>query len=449
MSFNSLPFLFIFFPIFLVTYYLVPRAFQNAVLVIGSLIFYYVGVASYPWMVLLLAGEIVFTWLIGIALSGEKQRTWLLAISEIVLFACLFLFKYDTLLIHRDLAFPLAISFYTFQMAAYLFDVHRGKVRPERNIITYSAGVLMFMKLLSGPIASWDSIFNQLRRRTYSWTSINEGLKDFIVGLSLKVLLADSIGGIWSQISNMGISAISTPMAWLGIIAYSLQLYFDFYGYSTMAIGLGRMLDFQLPVNFRHPYASKTMSEFWRRWHITLGAWFRDYIYIPLGGSRCSTGRMIFNTLVVWLFTGIWHGSTLNFVIWRLFLFVLIMIEKLLIGKYLNQMYVLPHVYMFFAIVFSWMIFAIPNLSELGVYITRLFGFSSGIVSPAVDFLPQLKTYWLFLLLGLIFCTPLPAKLWEKIRSQYWVAIPLLLLFWLCVYRMSIGLNDPFMYFSF
>ena len=230
MSFNSLPFLFIFFPIFLVTYYLVPRAFQNAVLVIGSLIFYYVGVASYPWMVLLLAGEIVFTWLIGIALSGEKQRTWLLAISEIVLFACLFLFKYDTLLIHRDLAFPLAISFYTFQMAAYLFDVHRGKVRPERNIITYSAGVLMFMKLLSGPIASWDSIFNQLRRRTYSWTSINEGLKDFIVGLSLKVLLADSIGGIWSQISNMGISAISTPMAWLGIIAYSLQLYFDFYG---------------------------------------------------------------------------------------------------------------------------------------------------------------------------------------------------------------------------
>ena len=158
---------------------------------------------------------------------------------------------------------------------------------------------------------------------------------------------------------------------------------------------------------------------------------------------------MIFNTLVVWLFTGIWHGSTLNFVIWGLFLFVLIMIEKLLIGKYLNQMYVLPHVYMFFAIVFSWMIFAIPNLSELGVYITRLFGFSSGIVSPAVDFLPQLKTYWLFLLLGLIFCTPLPAKLWEKIRSQYWVAIPLLLLFWLCVYRMSIGLNDPFMYFSF
>lgn len=448
MSFNSLPFLFVFFPIFLVLYYLVPRTLQNVVLVIGSLIFYWIGTSAYPWMILLLAGEILFTWLCGLGLAGEKKKTPLLVFSIAVLFGCLALFKYDTLL-GLDLAFPLAISFYTFQMAAYLFDVHRGKICPERSLITYSAGVLLFVKLLSGPLASWESVFAQLKKRRYSWDSINDGLREFILGLSLKVLLADTIGGIWSQVTNIGFEAISTPMAWLGLVAYSLQLYFDFYGYSKMAIGLGRMLGFELPDNFLHPYASKSMSEFWRRWHVTLGAWFRDYVYIPLGGSRCSRARTLFNLFVVWLFTGIWHGSTVNYLLWGMFLFLLIASEKLWTGRFLSEAYVFPHVYMFFAIVFSWMLFAIPSLTDIGTYLGRLFALNSGLLSSSVDFLPQLTKSWPFLLIGLVLCVPQPAKLWEKVRRTLPADLLMLILFWLCVYRMSVGLNDPFMYFSF
>lgn len=448
MAFNSLTFLFIFLPVFLLIYCLVPKTMRNGLIVIGSLLFYFVGVRAYPWMLLLLAGEVLFTWWIGILLGGESRRTALLTVSIVLLFGCLALFKYYNLF-GLPLVFPLAISFYTFQMAAYLFDVYRGKICPERNLITYSAGVLLFVKLISGPLMSWESIFAQLKKRIVSWNEINNGLRDFIVGLSLKVLLADSIGSIWAQASNIGFAAISTPMAWLGLVAYSLQLYFDFYGYSRMAIGLGKMLGFSLPDNFRYPYVCKTMSEFWRRWHITLGAWFRDYVYIPLGGSRRGTGRTIFNLLIVWLLTGIWHGSTVNFLLWGLFLFLLIASEKLWTGNFLNKTRVLSHIYMFFAITLSWMLFAIPSLSDLSAYIGRLFGLTQALIGPAVDFLPQLRGTWLFLLLGLLFSTPFPAKLWKKIRGSVPADLILLLLFWLCVYRISVGLNDPFMYFSF
>ena len=191
------------------------------------------------------------------------------------------------------------------------------------------------------------------------------------------------------------------------------------------------------------------MSEFWRRWHVTLGAWFRDYVYIPLGGSRCSRARTLFNLFVVWLFTGIWHGSTVNYLLWGMFLFLLIASEKLWTGRFLSEAYVFPHVYMFFAIVFSWMLFAIPSLTDIGTYLGRLFALNSGLLSSSVDFLPQLTKSWPFLLIGLVLCVPQPAKLWEKVRRTLPADLLMLILFWLCVYRMSVGLNDPFMYFSF
>lgn len=448
MSFNNLTFIFLFFPLFLITYYLVPRTLQNVILVIGSLLFYWYGVSSYPWMLLLLFCEILFTWLMGLALGSDHLRTPLLTLSMVILFGLLALFKYDTL-VGLELAFPLAVSFYTFQMAAYLFDVYRGKLAPEPSFITYAAGVLMFIKLLSGPLMAWDDIFAQLKKRRYSWANVNEGLRDFIVGLSLKVLVADSLGGIWSQITAIGISSISTPMAWLGMIGYSLQLYFDFYGYSKMAIGLGRMIGFELPDNFTHPYVSHTVGEFWRRWHITLGTWFKNYIYIPLGGSRRGTRRTIINLLVVWVFTGIWHGSTGNFPLWGFFLFLCIASEKLWTGKFFSQSKIISHFYLLLAIGFGWVIFAIPDMKELGTYFLRMFGLSKGALSYRIDFLPQLRSCWLFLIAGVALSTEYPAKLWSKYRSTFVSDILLFLLFWMCVYRMSVGLNDPFMYFSF
>ena len=264
------------------------------------------------------------------------------------------------------------------------------------------------------------------------------------------MLLANQIGSLWRQVGNIGYESVSTPLAWMGIAAYSLQLYLDFCGYSWMALGLGRMLGFRLPRNFEHPYAARSMQDFWRRWHISLSSWFRDYVYIPLGGSREGTARTYLNLLAVWVLTGLWHGSTLNFLLWGLLLFALIALERAGWGRVLARSRVISRVYMVLMIPLSWLLFAIPSVSRIGVYLGRLFPLvSQGIAVNAGDWLQYGKQYWWLLVLGIVFSTPGPEKLWNRIRGTWLGTVTLAVLFWACVYCMSVATNDPFMYFSF
>ena len=264
-------------------------------------------------------------------------------------------------------------------------------------------------------------------------------------------MLANRIGSCFSDIQAVGFESISAPVAWMGIFAYSFQLYFDFYGYSMMAVGLGRMMGFTIPVNFEHPYESVTMTEFWRRWHMTLGSWFRDYVYIPLGGNRRSAPRVYFNLLAVWLLTGFWHGAGWNFIIWGLFLFVVIAIEKSGLKKIMDKIRPLGNLYMLFLIPLSWMIFAITDMGQLLVYLERLFDFA-GTGSDTVfegDFAKYLDMYGVLMVICFIMCTSLPEKLFGLIRNRVAGSVILFVIFWACMYFLYIGLNDPFMYFRF
>jgi alginate O-acetyltransferase complex protein AlgI len=447
MSFSSLDFVFWFLPAFLAVYYITPRSFRNLPLLLGSLVFYGWGVQSQPWCLVLLAGLLLVTYVGGLLLAGgEEPRSGLLGFLWTILFGCLLAFKYLGLFSGSQIVLPLGMSFYTFQMAAYLMDVHRGDLYPERSLYRFAIGILLFPKLLSGPLVSWNSLSRQIQRRSYSAREFDSGLRDFVLGLGLKLLLADRIGALWTQIGNIGYESVSAPLAWLGLVAYSLQLYFDFYGYSKMAVGLGRMLGFQLPENFQHPYAAKSMTDFWRRWHITLSQWFRDYVYIPLGGNRKGRAAQIRNLLIVWLLTGMWHGATVNFLLWGLFLFLLLTLEKLFWGKFLERTPVIGHIYMVPAILLSWMLFAISDLERLAVYAGRLVSEWSW---QAADFQRALGQYGWLLAVGILVSTPLPAKLWNKLKFSALGTIFLFAIFWVAVYCMAAGLNDPFMYFSF
>ena len=449
MGFNTLPFVFVFLPLFLAAFYLVPARWRAGLLCLGSLVFYVIGVWQRPWCLAPLLGLAVLVYLLGLRMRPRESRG-LLALGLAALFGCLFFFKYAGLL-GLGVTLPLAISFYSFQLAAYLIDVYRGRVPAERKPLLFFTGVLLFPKLLSGPLMDPLSLHEQLSDPPRpGLEDFDSGLRDFILGLSMKVLLANQIGGLWRQVGNIGYESASTPLAWMGIAAYSLQLYLDFCGYSWMALGLGRMLGFRLPRNFEHPYAARSMQDFWRRWHISLSSWFRDYVYIPLGGSREGTARTYLNLLAVWVLTGLWHGSTLNFLLWGLLLFALIALERAGWSRVLARSRVISRVYMVLMIPLSWMLFAIPSVSQIGVYLGRLFPIvSRGIAVNAGDWLQYGKQYWWLLVLGIVFSTPGPEKLWNRIRGTWLGTVILAVLFWACVYCMSVATNDPFMYFSF
>ena len=341
MVFSSIDFIFKFLPAVLLVYYLVPKKYQNAVIFAGSIAFYSVGAVSQPSYILLFVASIAVNYIIGLLIYGGRfGKTVPLVIGLVYDFGWLFLFKYADFILNTDLGLilPLGISFYTFQMVSYLADVYRGKVRAEISFITFGAYVSMFVQLIAGPIVTYNEVSTQLQKqRCFSFATFAEGIRKFVYGLGLKVLIANQVGALWTQVGTIGYDSISTKLAWLGIIAYSFQLYFDFWGYSLMAIGLGKMLGINIPKNFDHPYTSLTMTEFWRRWHITLGSWFREYVYIPLGGNRVSRPRWIFNLFVVWALTGLWHGAAWNFVLWGVLLFAIMLIEKLFIGDFMNS----------------------------------------------------------------------------------------------------------------
>lgn len=450
MVFSSFEFLFRFLPVFLMIYFIAPEKFRNLVLFAGSIVFYTYGEAAY---VLLLLASVVVNYLIGVEMNSQWargsdiSRRVLLFTALFYDFGMLFFFKYSGM----TEKLPLGISFYTFQIAAYVMDVYWRKVPEERSFINLGTYLTMFPQLIAGPIVNYAEVNKSLRKRTVTFAEFEQGIRILIIGLGAKVIVADRIGMLWNSVQTIGFNSISTKLAWLGAMAYSMELYFDFSGYSMMAIGLGKMLGFQIPVNFRFPYISKSITEFWRRWHITLGRWFRDYVYIPLGGNRRGKGRTLFNLFVVWSLTALWHGADYNFLIWGGMLLGLMFIEKLFLYPYLEKSKVLSHLYLLLVVPVTWVAFAISDVHQLGIYLARMFPFvriETGVINPQ-DFMNYLQDYAGLLLIGAIFSTPLPAKIYGRIKNSVVGTFAVAVIFFLSMYYLAISENNPFLYFNF
>ena len=468
MVFSTIEFLFQFLPIFLVGYYLTPPRYRNVTLVAGSLIFYAIGSGWYTLLLILSAlGNYALSHAITRAKVRDPHRAKLLFILGLIYdFGMLVVFKYTNFLIGNlngllsvfhvslpaaKLILPLGISFYTFQVTSYLIDVYTKKVRPASSLLELGTFVCMFPQLISGPITNFGEMQPQIQKRRVDATMLEDGMQTFILGLGAKTLLANPMGGLWNNLGVIGYDSISTPYAWLGAFAYSFQIYFDFSGYSMMAIGVGKMLGFQLPQNFNLPYMSGSAAEFWRRWHMTLGRWFKNYIYFPLGGSRKGSLKTIRNMLVVWAFTGLWHGASWNFVLWGLIFFVLLVLEKNVYGKFLERTHILKHAYIIFIIPLTWMVFAISDMHQLGTYFTRLFPFLSSqeTQSNTRDVMLALHNYWKILIPCVLFCTPLPLHYYKKYRKSGFCLIILILIFIFSIRAMMTQTNNPFLYFQF
>lgn len=450
MVFSSFEFLFRFLPFFLIIYYITPQKFKNFTLFAGSIAFYTVGEAEY---VLLLLACVLINYLFARLMyrnveegRGTKQKV-LLLLALCYDFGVLFFFKYSGLVSEL----PLGISFYTFQIVAYVIDVYRGRVPVEKSFIKLGTYLTMFPQLVSGPIINYSEVRYALGERKVTVEQFEEGLKLLIIGLSAKVIIADRIGLLWNRIQTIGFASISTPMAWMGAFAYSIELYFDFFGYSLMARGLGHMLGFEIPINFNHPYMSKSISEFWRRWHITLGKWFREYVYIPLGGNRKGKARTLLNLFVVWILTALWHGADYNYLIWGASLLTFLMIEKLFLLPYLEKSKVFGHLYLLFVVPLTWVAFAISDIRQLGIYFSRLFPvFETSVETVSqLDYVKYMKIYWLLFVLGILFATPLPEYLYKKVEKKWIGNVIVLVMLGLSMYYMTISTNNPFMYFNF
>ena len=461
MSFSDLTFLFYFLPLFFAVYYIVPFRFKNAVLVLGSAAFYFLGAGARDC--LLLGASIVFHYALARGMEGRTVhvRKALLVFGLCIDLFGLVYFKYAAFILENlgkltgqafslvHLALPLGISFYLFQSVGYLIDVFRGR-QAEKNFIDFTAFVLAFPQLTMGPILRYDEWRGALKERTIAREDIFLGFECFAVGLCFKVLLADQLAPLWASLERIGYEYLSTPLAWLGAVSYSLQLYFDFSGYSLMAMGLGQMLALPVPRNFDLPYTARSVSEFYRRWHITLGTWFRDYLYIPLGGSRRGKARTALALTVVWVFTGLWHGASWNFVLWGVMLLAFILLEKFCIGSFLKEHKFLSHLYLLFVIPQTWVVFRITKLSDVGAYFSRLFPFfGTHSAVSAQDAVKLLASYWWLLLLAIFFCLPQPRRFYEKHRGSLLVQLPLFLLFWVCVYFIATSSGNAFLYSRF
>ncbi len=461
MSFSDLRFIFYVLPAFVLLHTVLPAKTRNALLFLGSLGVYAWGAGLEAAAILL--GMTFLNYLFGRWMSDEEpsMRRAYLALALFLDFGALFFFKYLTALLralepvtHEDYSFlhivmPLGVSFYIFQIASYLIDVCRGG-ETEKNFLDFGAYVAAFPQLTMGPILRYGDLREALHERKPNREDIEQGFQLFSIGLAFKVLLADQLAYLWVVLERIGFDYISTPLAWLGAVGYSLQLYFDFHGYSLMATGLGRMLALPVARNFDEPYLSRSVSDFYRRWHITLGTWFRDYLYIPLGGSRNGAWHTLLSLAVVWGLTGLWHGPTLNYLIWGGVLFAFIALEKLLLRRAFGKLHVLPHLYLLFVIVQTWVIFRVDDLHELAAYFRRLYPFFGDAAAINYgDFTKYLTSYWWLFAVGIFFCLPWPRRYYERFRGNALVWIPLFALFWLSVYFLSTGSGSAFLYFRF
>ncbi len=473
MIFSSLLFLFRFLPAVLVVYYIVPPGLRNLVLLLFSLLFYAWGEPVY---IILMIVSILVSYTGGIIVDSQKKRgnhgaaKTALIISSAVSLSLLGFFKYadfaigtvnsltgmDLELLH--LALPIGISFYTFQTMSYTIDVYRGEAQVQKNLISFGAYVTMFPQLIAGPIVTYKTIDKQLRSRKETSEQFAVGIHRFMIGLGKKVLLANNAGALWNVIQGMTYEQLPVLTAWMGLAAYTFQLYFDFSAYSDMAIGLGHMFGFRFLENFNYPYISKSITEFWRRWHISLGTWFRDYVYIPLGGNRAGTLRHIRNIFVVWLLTGFWHGADWNFVIWGIYYGVLLLIEKFILGKYLKKLpSVFQHIYCMFFVMIGWNLFVFDDMGRGLDFMRALFGgYGQGMFDQETVYL--LYNNMILLVILLVGSTQLPKKIGERlcralagcdaavivVKNVFYAAIFLLSVAWL----VDASFN-PFLYFRF
>ncbi len=471
MVFSSLTFLFLFFPAVIALYYLCPKKGRNLLLFLASLLFYAWGEPSY---ILLMVFSTFFNYLAGIGISAARKREkarlaqFLLILSVVVDIGVLGVFKYADLVVTTlntipgvslkllSLALPIGISFYTFQALSYTIDVYRGVVPVQKNFVSFGTYIALFPQLIAGPIVQYKTIAEQLDSRTETTDQFVYGIHRFLIGLGKKVLLANQIGLLWDTVAALPTETLPALTAWLGAIAFTFQIYFDFSGYSDMAIGLGQMLGFRFLENFDYPYLSKSGTDFWRRWHISLGTWFREYVYIPLGGNRVALPRQIFNLLIVWGLTGLWHGASWNFMLWGLYWGVILILEKTFLLRVLQKTPAFfQHLYSIFLFIVGWVIFAITDFKKMGLYLSAMFGKNS-FADPTSLYL--LLTSLLLLLILTAASTKAPARLGNRLmdrmeahpglsaglRSVFYVVI-----FILCIaFLVGDGYN-PFLYFRF
>lgn len=468
MLFSSIVFLFSFLPAVMILYYLLPVRFRNVILLLASLVFYAWGEPVYLFLMLL---SILFNYFSGLDiarnLQDKRAAKRSLVFNLIINLAVLGFFKYegfvlDTLngilpvhISYHALPLPIGISFYTFQILSYIIDVYRGNVKVQTNLPNFALYVTMFPQLIAGPIVQYADVDEQLASREISRTKFGEGSMYFIRGLAKKVLLANTSGMIFTEVSGLAKGNIAVMTAWLGAFAYMFQIYFDFSGYSDMAIGLGKMFGFEFNMNFNYPYVSKSITEFWRRWHISLSSWFRDYVYIPLGGNRVSKIKHIRNLLIVWFLTGLWHGAAWNFVAWGLYYGVILIIEKYLLSPVLDRLPdVVRHIYSIVLVVIGWVLFFSSSFGQAADYIRVMFGAGAhGFADrESMYLLTSNLILWLILIFG---STPLVHFRYEHmLRTKKWNttiinSVVYAALFIVCIAYLVTETYNPFLYFRF
>lgn len=469
MLFSSITFLFLFLPIMLAVYYIAPPQWKNLLLLAGSLIFYAWGEPVY---IILMILSILLNYFCGMDIENKSEneakakRSLVFAITvNIVL---LVFFKYFGFLVestntlfgisipYRELALPIGISFYTFQEISYIVDVYRGKVKAQQSLVKYALYVSMFPQLVAGQIVCYGDIEKQLTARKISGRKLGQGAMLFIIGLSKKAVLANTMGKIFEQIASTSASSLTVLMAWLGCITYAFQIYFDFSGYSDMAIGLGRMFGFEFKKNFDVPYVSKSITEFWRRWHISLSSWFREYVYIPLGGNHVTISRNIVNLLIVWMLTGMWHGAAWNFIVWGIYYGVVLVLEKYVWGAIVDRWpSVLQHIYALVLVLVGWVFFFSPSLGAALRYLFAMVGGGAGFASKEVFFV--ILTHWLFYLLAVIGSTTIGSRLLRAILNvseNHTVRTVIMLIVFFGMLAISVAYliadtYNPFLYFRF
>ncbi len=469
MLFSSITFLFLFLPVVMAVYYMVPGRAKNIVLLIASLFFYAWGEPVYVVLMIL---SILFNYFCGrdIQENAEDSRKAKLSLVFAVTVNVLILgfFKYygfilDTVnsilptdIPYRELPLPVGISFYTFQAISYLVDIYRKKAQPQKNILYFALYISMFPQLIAGPIVRYEDIEAQLKNRKISIRRLGQGAVFFIIGLAKKVIIANTAGSVFDQIAGVPASSLSMLTAWLGAFSYAFQIYFDFSGYSDMALGLGKMFGFEFKKNFDYPYISESITEFWRRWHISLSTWFREYVYIPLGGNRCSVSRNIFNLMVVWTLTGMWHGAAWNFIAWGVYYGVILVMEKYMWGASLDRLPgAVRHIYTIILVLIGWVFFFSPSLGYALRYLVSMVGGGAGIIDSKGTFL--LFTHWLLYLLAVLGSSALGLRLVNAVprmirNEKAKAAAAVIIYMGIFVISVAFLVTDtfnPFLYFRF
>lgn len=466
MVFSSIVFLYIFLPIMLIIYFIVPNKFKNAVMIAASLIFFAWGEIRYIFIMLLLA---VMDYICGKKINqyweNKKEKKIIFIYWCKCEFTNFILFKYADFIIgninnitHLDIPLlhiplPIGVSFNTFQSLSYIIDVYRGTVKYEKSFYNYLAYTTLFPQIIAGPIVRYENVDEELENKKISIDNFTVGIKRFIIGLGKKVLIANNIGALWNLIETGTYGNLTFVLAWFGIIAFALQIYFDFSGYSDMAIGLAKIFGMDFNENFNLPYISKSITEFWRRWHITLSSWFRDYIYIPLGGNRKGLVKQIRNILIVWFLTGAWHGASWNFILWGLYFGVILILEKIFILKMLDKAgKIFSHIYAIVLILIGWVIFAFEDLSKIGMYLQAMFNVNNFINNETLYYL---RNYGGIAIIGIICSTALVKKLIDKLNKsankscKVVEIIVYMMILILCTANLVSDSFNPFLYFRF